>query len=326
MQITDDDVAARQEEAQPALLLAGVGKRYGSRDAVADLTLRMAPGETLGFLGPNGAGKTTTIRIATGFLRPTRGSVHLLGCDMADARQAQRARARLGYVPDVAGLDPGATGAWLLQELAGLQGTPPLDQAELIDRLELDAGDLRRPMGRLSRGTRQKINIVQGLQHRPDLLILDEPTEGLDPLTKRALFDILRGVRARGGAIFFSSHVLAEVEELCDRVALIRRGRLVAVSPIATLRAAHERRVTVQLAHDAPAAAGERLAQTPTVANLRQLGPHLWQFAVRDLNALTAALATLPLVDLTVEQPSLEQLFLQYYRREEFPAGEGSDA
>jgi ABC-2 type transport system ATP-binding protein len=156
-------------------------------------------------------------------------------------------------------------------------------------------------------------------------LILDEPTEGLDPLTKRALFDILRGVRGRGGAIFFSSHVLAEVEELCDRVALIRRGRLVAVSPIATLRAAHERRVTVQLAHDAPAAAEERLAQTPTVANLRQLGPHLWQFAVCDLNALTAVLATLPLVDLTVEQPSLEQLFLQYYRREE-PVGEGSDA
>jgi ABC-2 type transport system ATP-binding protein len=325
MQIEHDDVATRQEEAQPALFLAGVGKRYGQRDAVADLTLRMAPGETLGFLGPNGAGKTTTIRIAAGFLRPTRGRVQLLGCDMADARQALRARARLGYVPDVAGLDPGATGAWLLQELAGLQGTPPLDQAELIDRLELDPGDLRRPLGRLSRGTRQKINIVQGLQHRPDLLILDEPTEGLDPLTKRALFDILRGVRARGAAIFFSSHVLGEVEELCDRVALIRRGRLVAVSPIATLRAAHERRVTVQLAASAPVDAGARLALAPTITELRQLAPDVWQFVASDINTLLTVLAALPLADLTVEPPSLEQLFLQYYRREE-PGGEGSDA
>lgn len=300
-----------------ALALYDVSKLYGARAAVADLHLQMAAGETLGFLGPNGAGKTTTIRLAAGFLRPTRGQVLLLGCDMANPRQAQQARARLGYVPDVAGLDPGATGAWLLDELAGLQGAPPVDRDALVAQLELDPGDLRRPMGRLSRGTRQKINIVQGLQHRPDLLILDEPTEGLDPLTKRALFDILRAVQARGGAIFFSSHVLGEVEELCDRVALIRRGRLVAVSPIATLRASQERRVIVQLAGDAPADAGQLLAQAPTVAALQQLAPGLWQFAVRDVNGVLAVLASLPVADLTVEPPSLEQLFLQYYRREE---------
>ena len=313
IELDDAGRAARDS----ALALHGVSKVYGARAAVADLHLQMAPGETLGFLGPNGAGKTTTIRLAAGFLRPTRGQVRLLGCDMANSRQAQQARARLGYVPDVAGLDPGATGVWLLDELAALQGAPPVDREALVAQLELDPGDLRRPMGRLSRGTRQKINIVQGLQHRPDLLILDEPTEGLDPLTKRALFDILRAVQARGGAIFFSSHVLGEVEELCDRVALIRRGRLVAVSPIATLRASQERRVSVQLAADAPADAGQLLAQAPTVAALQQLAPGLWQFAVRDVNGVLAVLAGLPVSDLTVEPPSLEQLFMQYYRREE---------
>lgn len=313
IELDDAGRAARDS----ALALHGVSKVYGARAAVADLHLQMAPGETLGFLGPNGAGKTTTIRLAAGFLRPTRGQVRLLGCDMANSRQAQQARARLGYVPDVAGLDPGATGAWLLDELAALQGAPPVDREALVAQLELDPGDLRRPMGRLSRGTRQKINIVQGLQHRPDLLILDEPTEGLDPLTKRALFDILRAVQARGGAIFFSSHVLGEVEELCDRVALIRRGRLVAVSPIATLRASQERRVIVQLAAAAPADAEQLLAQAPTVAALQQLAPGLWQFAVRDVNGVLAVLAGLPVSDLTVEPPSLEQLFMQYYRREE---------
>ena len=297
-----------------ALSLLQVTKRYGARVAVADLNLRMAAGETLGFLGPNGAGKTTTIRIATGFLRPSTGQVQMLGYAMHDPRQARHARARLGYVPDVAGLDPGATGAWLLDELAGLQGAPPVDRALLVEQLDLDPADLRRPMGRLSRGTRQKINIVQGLQHRPDLLILDEPTEGLDPLTKRAFFELLRAVQARSGAIFFSSHVLSEVEELCDRVALIRRGRLVAVSPMAALRATHARRVTVQLAENSVADAGARLALAPTVVDLRQLAPSLWQFAVQDLNALMVILADLPLADLTVEPPSLEQLFLQFYR------------
>lgn len=314
---THHDVVAAAEDLAPALALHGVSKFYGARAAVADLDLFMAPGETLGFLGPNGAGKTTTIRLATGFLRPSRGAVRLLGYSMDSPREAQLARARLGYVPDVAGLDPGATGLWLLDELAGLQGAPPVERSALVEQLELDPADLRRPLGRLSRGTRQKINIVQGLQHRPDLLVLDEPTEGLDPLTKRALFDILRGVQARGGAIFFSSHVLAEVEELCDRVALIRRGRLVAVSPIATLRTTHERRVTVQLAADAPGDAAVRLAGAATVAGLQQPAPGLWQFAVRDVSGLLAVLAALPVVDLTVEPPSLEQLFLQYYHREE---------
>ncbi len=213
----------------PAIDLQAVTKQYGNLTAVDRLSLTVEPGTVLGFLGPNGAGKTTTIRLLTGFLKPTSGAVFLLGHNMADASGSLAARRQLGYVPDVAGLDPTATGSWLLDDLARLQGSPPVDRAALIDALELGEHDLRRPMGRLSRGTRQKINIVQGLQHRPDLLILDEPTEGLDPIAKRALFEILEATRSRGATLFFSSHILSEVEELCDRVALIRRGRLVAV-------------------------------------------------------------------------------------------------
>jgi len=299
----------------PAIQLTNVFKRYGAYEAVADLNLSVAAGEIIGFLGPNGAGKTTTIRLLLGFLRPSAGSVQLLGQDMAVPQAARQARGSLGFVPDVAGLDPAASGLWLLDELARLQGRPPVDRQQLIDRLELRAQDLKRPMGRLSRGTRQKINIVQGLQHRPDLVILDEPTEGLDPLAKRALFDLLGMAHRRGATIFFSSHVLAEVEELCDRVALIRSGRLVTVARIDDLRAHLQRRVTVQIAA-AQAAAARQLAELPAVSGLAQRDGR-WQFLTGDPLAALRLLATLPVTDVAIEPPSLEDVFLQYYRPED---------
>ena len=296
----------------PALELTNVSKRYGTYEAVADLNLTVARGEVIGFLGPNGAGKTTTIRLLLGFLRATAGSVQLLGQDMALPQAAREARGSLGYVPDVAGLDPSAAGLWLLDELARLQRRPPLDRQQLIDAFELRPQDLKRPMGRLSRGTRQKINIVQGLQHRPDLIILDEPTEGLDPLAKRALFDLLRLAHGRGATIFFSSHVLAEVEELCDRVALIRSGRLVTVARIDDLRAHLQRRVTVQIAGD-QAAIARRLAELPAVSSLAQRDGR-WHFLTGDPLAALRLLAELPVTDVAIEPPSLEDAFLQYYR------------
>jgi len=308
--------------AEPATLsLSHVTKRYRDLAAVTDVTLATRPGEALGFLGPNGAGKTTTIRILTGFLRPSAGSVHLLGHVLfaggrAGARAALLARRDLGYVPDVAGLENAATGMWLLDDLARLQERPPVDQAMLIDALELSARDLRRPMGRLSRGTRQKINIVQGLQHRPTALVLDEPAEGLDPLAKRALFRLLGEARARGATIFFSSHILGEVEELCDRVALIRRGRLVAVDEIAALRAHLGRRVDI-LPRDGTDLDAE-LAALPGAGNIIRRGNH-WQFVAADLPALLALLARLPVRDVTIEPPSLEEVFLSYYRSEAEP-------
>jgi ABC-2 type transport system ATP-binding protein len=299
----------------PAIQLTHVTKRYKERHAVDDLNLHVERGEVLGFLGPNGAGKTTTIRLLTGFLRPTIGSVHLLGMHMAHAADAQRARQQLGFVPDVAGLDPGATGLRLLNELATLQRQPPVHRDLLCRALELDPYDLRRPIGALSRGTRQKINIVQGLQHRPDVLVLDEPTEGLDPLGKRALFDLLRAARDRGATIFFSSHILSEVEALCDRVALIRGGRLIAVDRIAELRRQLQRRVTLQLRDEAPIHVAAELTALPTVANLRQ-EDGVWRFTVGDVEPLLHVLVTLPVADIAIEPPSLEDVFLSYYRNE----------
>ena len=301
--------------AAPVLQVTDLVRRFGDHTAVDRVSFQIAPGETYGLLGPNGAGKTTTIRLLLGFLRPSRGSVRLLGQDMAVSQAARQARGSLGFVPDVAGLDPAATGLWLLDELAQLQGRPPVDRPHLIDALELRPQDLKRPMGRLSRGTRQKINIVQGLQHRPHLVILDEPTEGLDPLAKRALFDLLRMAHQRGATIFFSSHVLAEVEELCDRVALIRGGRLVTVARIDDLRAHLQRRVTVHIAGD-QVIAKRRLAELPAVSGLTQRDGR-WQFLTGDPLAVLRLLATLPVTDVAIEPPSLEDVFLQYYRPED---------
>lgn len=295
-----------------AIELRGVTKRYGRHLAVHDLNLTADRGEVLGFLGPNGAGKTTTIRLLTGFLRPSAGTIRLAGCDMSRPDEALRARAELGFVPDVAGLDPATTGARLLDELARLQRRPPIDREPVREALDLATEDLRRPIGALSRGTRQKINLLQGLQHRPSVLILDEPTEGLDPLGKRALFMLLQAARQRGATIFFSSHVLSEVEELCDRVALIRGGRLIAVDRIAGLLHHTRRQVALQVAEQPIEAL---LAALPTVADLRY-AEERWRFSVAELQPLLRLLATLPVRDVTIEPPSLADVFLQHYRSE----------
>ena len=296
----------------PAISLHQVSKQVGPRRLVNSLQLDVMAGETLGFLGPNGAGKTTTIRLLTGFLRPSTGVVRLLGYDMAQPVSARQARQRLGFVPDNPGLDTNITGLALLDDLARLQRQPPLDREHLLNALDLDPADLRRPLGQLSRGTRQKINLVQGLQHRPDLLVLDEPTEGLDPLARRALFTLLRAAQQRGATIFFSSHGLGEVEALCDRVALIRRGSLVAVDRIEHLRRHLLRRVTLHLGHAAPTDVEDQLRTLPTVINLVYTDER-WRFQVAELPPLLHLLSALPVLDVTIEPPSLEDVFLHYY-------------
>ena len=295
-----------------AILLRGVSKRYGARNAVSELDLAVATGETLGFLGPNGAGKTTTLRMMMGFLRPSAGSVQLLGADMSSRTQALSVLREVGYVPDSAGLDPAAKGTQLLDDLAALQQVPALDRTELIDALELDVGDLQRPMGRLSRGTRQKINIVQALQHRPRLMILDEPTEGLDPITKRAFFGLLEIARERGATIFFSSHNLDEVEAFCRRVALIRAGTLVAVDRIEDLRAHLQRRVRVVFANGRSQSIRRQLLRLQGIDDFEPIGDG-WRYRIANLTSLLQLLASLPVHDLSIEPPSLEDIFFDAY-------------
>ena len=222
--------------------------------ALDDLTITVEEGEIFGFLGPNGAGKSTAIRLLLGFLHATSGSARVLGKDIA--RDSVAIRRQVGYLPGGVSFWDGLTGERLLDELAALSGRPPVRRAELLDRLELSEGTLKRPVRDYSRGMRQKVGIIQALQHDPELAVLDEPSEGLDPLMQRAFYGILDDLRRAGRTIFFSSHVLSEVERVCDRVAIVRQGRLVALEDIPSLLARRKRNVEIRLAGPAPELAG----------------------------------------------------------------------
>jgi len=285
----------------------GLTKQYGRQaaPALADLDLTIEPGEIFGFLGPNGAGKSTTIRLLLGFLHPTAGVAHVLGHDID--RGSVEIRRRTGYLPGGIAFWDGLTGERLLDELAAMSGRPPTRRPELLDRLEL--GDaLRRPVRDYSRGMRQKLGIIQALQHDPELAILDEPSEGLDPLMQRAFYEILEELRAAGRTIFFSSHVLSEVERICDRVAIVRRGRLVALEDVAALLARRKRIVELRFDGDAP-----MLDFVPGVTEIHVTGDRLSCRLEGDVAPFLAAIAFAKVHDLTIEPASLEDAFLEFY-------------
>jgi ABC-2 type transport system ATP-binding protein len=286
----------------------GLGKRYGRVTAVEDLSLRIEEGEVFGFLGPNGAGKTTTIRVLLGLLRPTAGRALVLGRPVRPGDAA--GRAGIGYLPGEVAFWPRYTGHDTLDFLAGLSGTPPLDRTMLLERLGLSAGDLARPVREYSDGMKQKLGIVQALQCRPRLALLDEPTKGLDPLVQQAFHELLDTSRDRGTTVFLSSHVLAEVERACDRVAMLRAGRLVSVGGVEELRRVQRRRVVASFKEPVDPAAlahfGELKEQAPLRLDLL--------VAQSELPALVARLGMMPLADLVVEPARLEEVFLEHYR------------
>jgi ABC-2 type transport system ATP-binding protein len=225
--------------------LAALTKRYGATVGIQGLDLRVEAGEVFGFLGPNGAGKTTTIRCLVGLLSPTAGTVRVLGLDpIADHG---RLTSRIGYLPGELRLYGELTGAQHLELLGALSGRPTPRREELCQRLELTARDLSRPVAQYSHGMKQKVGLVQALQHDPEVVILDEPTEGLDPLVQETFFDLVSETSEAGRAVFLSSHVLSEVQRACRRVAIVRAGRLVAVEAVAALREARARRGPAQL-------------------------------------------------------------------------------
>jgi ABC-2 type transport system ATP-binding protein len=310
-----------------ALLTEALTKRYGrSRHgplpggpevaALSDLTIRVNPGEIFGFLGPNGAGKTTAIRLLLGYLHPTSGRAEVLGLD-SQAKSVE-IRARVGYLPGGIALYDGMAGADLLDYLGQLYGRAPVRRAELLDRLQLSAATLRRPVRDYSRGMRQKIGIIQALQHDPELAILDEPTEGLDPLMQRAFYEVLDDLRAAGRTIFFSSHVLSEVERVCDRVAIIRTGRLVALEDVNALLARRKRHVELRSRGPLP-----DLGAVPGVSGIVLHDGLLTCQLEGDVEPFLAALAGLPVTDLTIEPAHLEEAFLEFY---EGAGGNGTDA
>ncbi|MEJ7804118.1 MAG: ATP-binding cassette domain-containing protein, partial [Candidatus Limnocylindria bacterium] len=227
-----------------AISTQGLTKHYGSVQALSGLTLDVRQGEIFGFLGPNGSGKSTMIRTLLGFLHATSGEASVLGMDVA--RESVEIRRLTGYLPGGIALYDSLTGEQVLDYLVDMQGREPYRRGELCQRLELSASVLKRKVRDYSRGMRQKIGVVQALQHDPELAILDEPTEGLDPLMQQAFYRILDELRREGRTVFFSSHVLSEVERLCDRVAIIRAGRLMAIHDVDELLARRRRRVTLR--------------------------------------------------------------------------------
>jgi ABC-2 type transport system ATP-binding protein len=282
-------------------------KRYGRSVLALDgLTVEVRAGEIFGFLGPNGAGKSTTIRLLLGLLHPTTGRAEILGLDTE--RQSVAIRGRVGYLPGGIALYDSLTGEALLDYLVDLYRRPPVRRAELLDRLELSAVDLRRPVRDYSRGMRQKVGIIQALQHDPELAILDEPTEGLDPLMQLAFYDVLDDLRTNGRTIFFSSHVLSEVERVCDRVAIIRAGRLVALEDVGALLARRHRHVEIRVRGEAP-----RLDGVAGVSKVVARDGLLTCELEGDVGPFLAALQGSDVADLTIEPAHLEEAFLEFY-------------
>jgi len=280
--------------------------------ALEEVTLAVRPGEIFGFLGPNGAGKSTCIRLLLGFLHPTAGSARVLGLDTETDSVA--IRARVGYLPGGIALYDAMTGAALLDYLAALYDRPPALRKRLLDGLELSLADLARPVRDYSRGMRQKLGIVQALQHDPELAILDEPSEGLDPLMQRAFYEILDDLRAAGRTVFLSSHVLSEVERVCDRVAIVRHGRLVALEEIGALLARRRRTVEMRLAGPPPSLVG-----VPGVTDVVVVDGHVRCQLEGDIRPFLAAIAGSPVTDMTIEPARLEDAFLEFYTDEADP-------
>ena len=289
----------------------GLTKTYGKNGrGVRDVDLEVREGEVFGFLGPNGAGKTTTVRTLLGFLRPTGGEARVFGLDFR--RESVRIRARVGNLPGEFALEDRMSGETLLRFFARLRGVEDLSYAhELTQRLGADLG---RPMRRLSRGNKQKIGLIQAMFHKPPLLILDEPTGGLDPLVQEEFLEIVAETRAEGRTVFFSSHILSEVERVSDRVGIIRDGRLVDVEPTRSLvdKAFRHVRLVFQGPVDT-----RPFAALPGVKDLKSDNGTVSFTLHDDLDEVIKLAAKHRLLAMDYERPSLEEIFLTYYGRGE---------
>jgi ABC-2 type transport system ATP-binding protein len=307
---------AASKPAGPAIRTSGLTKRYGKVTALDTLDLEVHAGEVLGFLGPNGAGKTTTIRLLLGLIRPTSGGAEIFGLDAQRDKIAVHARA--AYVPGEATLWPSLTGAETLELLARLHGQADIGyRRQLIGRFDLNTSIRVRAY---SKGNRQKVNLIAALASRADLLILDEPTAGLDPVMEQAFRESIRAARENGQTVFLSSHVLAEVEALCDRVAILRRGRLVEIGTLAQLRHLSAVSVHATFPGEPPDVTG-----IPGVSVIAITGRQLSCQVRGPVGDLLAALAAARPDSLLSREPSLEELFLTIYGDPQDATAEAGD-
>ncbi|HET8672623.1 MAG TPA: ABC transporter ATP-binding protein [Thermoleophilaceae bacterium] len=297
-------------DAAPVLAEA-LTKRFGSVIALDSLDLEVRPGEVFGYLGPNGAGKTTTLRLLLGLIRPTSGRASLFGLDAR--RQGVDAHRRLAYVPGETALWPGLTGAETLEFLGRLHGSVDAPyRDELIERFKLDPSKKVRAY---SKGNRQKLVLIGALMTRAELLLLDEPTSGLDPLMEAVFRNCVSEARGRGQTILLSSHILSEVEALCDRVGILREGRLVEVGTLAQMR--HLSSLTVEATFDGTP---PDLTRVPGVEGVSVVGNTVRAHVQGSVHDLLGALAAANVTSLLSREPSLEELFLAHYG-----APDGSD-
>jgi len=279
-------------------------KYYGKSRGIVDVSFKENEGEIFGFIGPNGAGKSTTIRLLLSLIHPTSGSARVFGKDVVT--DGPEIRRDIGYLPSEVFYYEGMKVIDLLKYSASFYKRDCTQRMnELSEIMELE---LNRRISDLSYGNKKKVGIVQGLLHSPKLLFLDEPTAGLDPLMQRKFFDLIRAENSRGVTVFFSSHILGEVQRLCTRVGIIRDGRIVEISDIRTLQKNNYKKIQVS---------AKGLTSTafniPGVTNIQAENNTLHFFFKGDINEVVKKVSSLKVVDLTIEEPTLEEIFMHYY-------------
>jgi ABC-2 type transport system ATP-binding protein len=293
----------------PAIATRALSKDFGGGRGLFDLDLEVQPGEAFGFLGPNGAGKSTTMRLLLDLIRPTAGSASVLGLDIR--RDSLAIRRRVGFLAGDFALYPKLTGAAVLDYLGALRGG--VDRGRRDALAERFDADLHRPIRELSTGNRQKLGLIQAFMHDPELLILDEPIAGLDPLVQQSFHALLAEVSARGTTIFLSSHTLSEVERVTHRLAILRQGRLVVVDSVENLRRVAVQRLEIEFG--APVAA-EEFRGLPGVREVTARGHRLTVAFAGSADAVVKAAAAHEVRSVHTHEDDLEEIFLRYYRSE----------
>jgi ABC-2 type transport system ATP-binding protein len=298
----------------------GLTKSYGRHRGILQLSFDLAEGEVLGFLGPNGAGKTTTLRTLMGLLRPNAGSATIAGLDCWS--QATAVKRLVGYLPSEFSFDPTLTGAQILAYLGHLRDGVDRDLVlSLAERLELDLG---RRFRHYSHGNKQKVGLVQAFMHRPRLLVLDEPTAGLDPLNQQEFYRLLAEIQAEGRSVLLSSHLLPEVERVCSRVAIIRDGQLVDVNQISSLKHLRQQNVVVRFAAAASLAWFRGLPGVEA-ATAENGGLEVHLRVQGDLDGVIKVAGEHGATNIVTREPSLEEIFLRFYADDPEPRAAAAD-